>query len=258
MYYIRRYNLAEGVTFMDILKGQSFRWLIWLGLTVFLFRHAQKVSSKKELSFRDFTGYALVILGLVFASIILIAVTEMFRDGEGFSWHFLMNEYLPFFTFQKVPVYLLGYIAVAIILHLYFTNEQLLIQVQRLSEIKETNEKLYEALRSDIDDRATVLNIKIGNKRKIIPVEEISWVEADDYCVKVHTVSGEAYTMRSTLKALEEKLGDNFLRVHRKAIVNMNQVREFSLSQTPTLLLANDTSVPVSKANLKLVKDYIS
>ncbi len=64
--------------------------------------------------------------------------------------------------------------------------------------------------------------------------------------------------MRSSLKALEEKLNTNFMRVHRKAIVNMTMAKELNLSQTPNLTLNNDEQVIVSKRNLKSVKKYLS
>jgi len=127
--------------------------------------------------------------------------------------------------FSKGPIYILGYIAIAIILHFYFVSEELPFQVQELSELKDSNLKLYNELKSEINDKTTILNVKIGNKRRIIPVEEIQWIEADDYCVKLHLENGKSYTMRSNLKALENKLSLPFLRVHRKTIVNMTMVK---------------------------------
>ena len=106
------------------------------------------------------------------------------------------------------------------------------------------------------EDRSSVLNIKIGNKQKIIPFESIYWIEADDYCSKVHTKNDSAYTMRISLKALEEKLSNNFLRVHRKAIVNMNSVEEFKNNGSSLLVLKNKTEVLVSNSKRKFVKDY--
>ena len=143
-------------------------------------------------------------------------------------------------------------------MHLYFVNEQLQIKVQSLSELKRTNARLYAELKEKVDDRTSVLNIKIGNKRKIIPVDEVLWIEADDYCVKVHTTNQQCYTMRSSLKALSLKLDTNFLRVHRKAIANMTMIKELSLSQSPNLILNDNTEVPVSKSHLKTVRDFLS
>ena len=131
------------------------------------------------------------------------------------------------------------------------------IEVEQLSELKKTNTELYKKLSKHIDDKSTVLNIKIGNNRKIIYVKDICWIEADDYCVIVHTNNDAAYTMRSTLKALENKLSNNFLRVHRKAIANMDMAKELNLSQSPKLILQNNIEIPVSKSNLKMVKDFI-
>jgi len=199
----------------------------------------------------------LVILGLTFLSIVIIASTQMLQTESLFSFRLLWFEYIPFFIFQKALLFTLGYIAIAIIMHYYFAHEQLLIKVEELVALKKSHSKLYHKLSKDIDDKASILNIKIGNKRKIIPVDHIYWIEADDYCVKVHTKE-HTYTMRSSLKALEQKLDSNFLRIHRKAITNMNKVKELNLSNVPTLILKNDIQVAISKSNLRLVKDFIS
>ena len=217
-----------------------------------------KLNSKQDsLTISNYLKSLLYILGLVFLSILLISITQLLRTEAMFSFKLLMSEYLPFFTFQKALIFTLGYSAVTIILHYYFANEQLLVKVEELIKLKNTHTDLYNKLRKDIDDKASILNIKIGNKRKIIAVEHIYWIEADDYCVKVHT-ENDAYTMRSSLKALELKLGTNFLRVHRKAIANMSKVKEYNLSNSPILILENQTKVPISKSNLKAVRGFIS
>ena len=151
----------------------------------------------------------------------------------------------------------MGYIAITIILFLNYTKELLQIEVQSLEEIKKENKLIYQKLKASNSDKSKVLNIKIGNKRKIISVETILFLEADDYCVNVHTIDNPAYSMRISLKSLEEKLEHHFLRVHRKSIVNMRMVKEFKLNTKPYLLLNNNEKVFVSKSNLKLVKDFL-
>lgn len=257
LYYIKRFKIAEGVTFFDILKTQSYRWLIWLAFSFILvwYVKSQTTIKKATLSIFKLIG---IIFSLVLINIIVISLSQMMLSNVEFSLVELFSEYIPFFTYQKAPIYTLGYIAISLILYLYFENEKLQIEVQELSELKLTNSKLYKKLRAQVDEKSTVLNIKIGNKRKIIPVDQISWIEADDYCVKVHTTTNKTYTMRSSLKALEEKLNTNFLRVHRKAIVNMDLAKELHLANTPNLILQNETEVPVSKSNLRTVKDFLN
>lgn len=257
LYYISRFQPEVSVTFFEILKTQSYRWLIWLLLSLVLVWYfgAQLSKPKTTLHILKLLG---LIIGLVTLNLVIISLTSMLMSGDPFSMANLFSEYLPFFMYQKAPIYILGYIAISLILQLYFENEKLQIEVQELSELKLTNARLFKKLSATIDEKTTVLNIKIGNKRKIIPVTEISWIEADDYCVKVHTTSNGSYTMRSSLKALEEKLSSNFLRVHRKAIVNMTFAKELNISGTPNLVLDNDMHIPVSKSNLKTVKDFLN
>lgn len=257
LFYIKRFNLGNDVTFFGLLKTQTYRWFIWLALSALLVWFIKTNATKHALTLSNYVKYSLVILGLVFINIICISFAQALPDSN-ITLSSFITEYVTFFTFQKGPMYTLGYIAITIILHFYFINEQLQIEVQTLADIKQENKDLYQQLSTKIDDKASILNIKIGNKRKIIPVKDIYWIEADDYCVKVHTTSAQSYTMRSSLKALEQKLDNNFLRVHRKAIVNMTFAKEINLSQSPALVLENNVEVAVSKSNLKMVRDFIS
>ncbi len=257
LFYIKRFNLGNDVTFFSLLKTQTYRWIIWLVLSILLVWFVKTNATKQVLTLSSYIKYSLVILGLVFFNIICISLAQALLAEEPITVSAFITEYVTFFTFQKGPMYTLGYIAITIILHFYFVNAQLQIEVQTLADIKQENKDLYQQLSTKIDDKASILNIKIGNKRKIIPVKDIYWIEADDYCVKVHTSAVQSYTMRSSLKALEQKLDSNFLRVHRKAIVNMAFAKEVNLSQSPVLILENNVEVAISKPNLKVVRDFV-
>ena len=257
LFYIKRFNLGSDVTFFSLLKTQTYRWVIWLVLSTLLVWFVKTNATKELVTLSRFIKYSLVILGLVFLNIICISFAQALFAEEPITLSYFITEYVTFFTFQKGPMYTLGYIAITIILHFYFINAQLQIEVQTLADLKQENKTLYQQLSTKIDDKASILNIKIGNKRKIIPVKDIYWIEADDYCVKVHTSSAQSYTMRSSLKALEQKLDSNFLRVHRKAIVNMTFAKEVNLSQSPVLILENSVEVAISKSKLKVVRDFI-
>jgi two-component system, LytTR family, response regulator len=60
---------------------------------------------------------------------------------------------------------------------------------------------------------------------RIVPIQEIDWIEAQDYYVEVHT-AGRGYLLRRSLKQLEERLDPRrFARVHRSAIVNVARIQ---------------------------------
>lgn len=258
LYYINRYHLADDATFFGLMKFQALRWLVWLVYSFVLFVYSKKQAHQIKLTTLVIIRYFLLICLLVFLAIITISVLQLALSKTIFSLDILFAEFIPFFTFQKAPIYTLGYIAITIILHFHFTNEQLQIEVQKLSELKSSHLKEYNELRSNIDDKAKILNIKIGNNHKIIAVDAINWIESDDYCVKVHTTNGDSYSMRSSLKALELKLNNQFLRVHRKAIVNMNMAKSLNNSSSPSITLKDDSLIRISKSNLKKVKDYLN
>lgn len=68
--------------------------------------------------------------------------------------------------------------------------------------------------------------VKTGGRVLFIRADEIDWIEAADYYVKLH-VAGKVHMLRESMAALEARLDpDVFFRVHRSAIVNLERVRE--------------------------------
>lgn len=257
-YYITRYNLVEDISFLHLFKTHLYKWLVWLILSTPLIIKAQHNARETELKNADIRNYAIQILLLVATNIIIISFIELIRSGEPFSILLFTTEFLPFHTFQKVPLYVLGYFLLAVMLHFYFASKNLQVQVQEFGDLKKINSELYEKLSHTVTDRATVLSIKIGNSQKVIPMQEISWIEADDYCVRVHTRDSNSYLMRMSLKALEEILSSDFLRVHRKAIVNVTMIDTLESNGSHYLILKDLTEVPVAKSKLKMVKTSIA
>lgn len=255
IFYINTFNLpyANKITFNSLVKHQLLRWLIWLLYALLLWLFIKK-NSLRQFNIDQLLKISLLILLLTCLAIISIAILQFFINEEK-SINSLFTKYIPFYTFQKGLIFIISYISFSVGSYLHFTTKKLSIQLQRFSELKSTNNKLFEKLNTEIKEQESILNIKIGNKRKIIPIETISWIESDDYCVKIHTNNEVAYSMRSSLKDLEEKLKENdFLRVHRKAIINCKQVNEFDLKNN-TLRLLNTAEIKVSKTYIKVVKN---
>lgn len=84
----------------------------------------------------------------------------------------------------------------------------------------------------------------------VVPVDEVSWIEADDYYVTVHA-AGRRHLWRESLAALEARLDPRrFVRVHRSAIVNVDRVREVEHGRDGRATVRLDTGVrvPVSRS----------
>jgi two-component system LytT family response regulator len=67
-----------------------------------------------------------------------------------------------------------------------------------------------------------------GNHRvRLLPVEQITWIEAEGMYVRIHTREGGAHLQRALLRAIEASLDPRqFVRIHRSAIVNIDLVAE--------------------------------
>jgi two-component system LytT family response regulator len=100
--------------------------------------------------------------------------------------------------------------------------------------------------------------VKTGNKIKIIPADEIQYLEAADDYVKIHTKDG-AFLKNKTMAHFEQVLDpQQFVRTHRSYIVNVQLVTRLDPyeKESYTALLKTGMNVPVSKsgyARLKVV-----
>ncbi|UKJ07872.1 LytR/AlgR family response regulator transcription factor [Solitalea lacus] len=68
--------------------------------------------------------------------------------------------------------------------------------------------------------------VKIGDKILLIKTTDISHIEAGDKYVSLKTLKGDAYLTDYTLAVLENKLPDNFTRIHRSCIINTENLKE--------------------------------
>ncbi len=98
--------------------------------------------------------------------------------------------------------------------------------------------------------------VKTGGKIKIIPLEDIHYLEAADDYVKIHTHSG-AFLKNRTMSFFERALDPTqFVRTHRSYILNVQQVTRIDPYEKDSHLciLQSGAQVPVSKAGYVKLK----
>jgi len=258
LYYINRYQLLDDVTFTGLFKFQVLRWLIWLFYAYLLYLYCRRHTKTEQLRIVDLGAIFLLIIGLVILNVLTIPLVQMLMYLNTMTWQDYWQESVPFYAYQKAPIFTLAYIAFAIIITFYHKNKKLQFEVLKLGELKQSHSELYRHLSRSYADQVSVLSLKVGTRQKIIPTDTIRWIEADDYCVNIYSDNDTPDSMRTSLKALEKQLGPHFLRVHRGAIVNMNNVHEISSSKNSHVTLTDGTTVNVAQSKLKMVREYIA
>ena len=81
-------------------------------------------------------------------------------------------------------------------------------------------------LRRFVPKQTDSLEVMTGTGYVAIATAEIECLEADGNYLNVAHISGRTYLMRSTMHAAEERLGQQFVRIHRSMIVNRSRIRE--------------------------------
>jgi two-component system LytT family response regulator len=85
-------------------------------------------------------------------------------------------------------------------------------------------ERLADLLSATLP-RPRQLVVRDGGRTLVIPHDDIVWIEAEDYCARIH-LSGRTVLVRESLRALGDALDrDRFIRVHRSAIANAACIR---------------------------------
>jgi two-component system LytT family response regulator len=102
------------------------------------------------------------------------------------------------------------------------------------------------------------LSLRDGDRTVVLKVEDVSWIEADDYYVRIHSSRGR-HLIRASLTSLESRLDPRvFVRVHRTAIVNLEHVRESLDRDGLCLVLTDGSQVGVSRTRKSHVEALLS
>ena len=255
-YYITQFNLEGGtpISFWNILTGHFYRWVICTLLAIPLVLYIQK-NPIENVTKKSIVRYFVVFVTILALNIAIISMVQLFLNREAITLSRL-TEYLLFYTFQKGPVYFIAYLGLVAAVHYFMSTKVIQVKMQELSSLKATHEKIYLQLKSEsLSDTSPVIQVKTGTRLHYVAVQSIRWIEADDYCVKLHDHHQSTYTVRTSLKTLEDQLSAaTFIRVHRKAMVNKNFVQELDLKQTPKVILDNKEQIAIAQSRLKNVK----
>lgn len=145
-----------------------------------------------------------------------------------------------------------------------FTKERFDRAVQKWLDTKPTAEaKKDTALILDNIQTSSPKNervvVKTGNKIKIIPVNDIIFLAADDDYVKIHTSEG-SFLKNKTMAYFERLLGEeNFVRVHRSYIVRIDVITRIDPyeKESHLAILKSGEKIPVSKTGYPKLRQVL-
>jgi two-component system LytT family response regulator len=101
--------------------------------------------------------------------------------------------------------------------------------------------------------------VRDGSDVRVIPVEQVDYIEARDDAVAIHT-GGATHLKAQRLTILEERLdAKRFIRVHRSFILNIDRLRSIELyaKDSRIAILSDGTKVPVSRSGYARLRELL-
>jgi two-component system LytT family response regulator len=126
---------------------------------------------------------------------------------------------------------------------------------------KNKNERLGHLLEYLKEENPTSPRIALPlfSETRYVNINDIVHCKADNTYTQFVLTNGENVLVSKTLKEYADMLaGYSFLRTHQSHLVNMDYIKSWLREDGGTLLLKNNTKIPVSKLNRQKVKDILA
>ncbi|MBS1667952.1 MAG: LytTR family transcriptional regulator DNA-binding domain-containing protein [Bacteroidetes bacterium] len=130
-------------------------------------------------------------------------------------------------------------------------------QINMVQQKNNTQSLLESVAQSPAQSQRVV--VKTAGRIKIIPVEDIHYLEASDDYVKLHTKEG-SFLKNRTMGYFEQMLDANlFTRTHRSFMVNLQQITRIEPYEKESYLaiLKTGAQVPVSRTGYTKLKQVL-
>lgn len=139
-----------------------------------------------------------------------------------------------------------------------YSQERLNLAVEKLLQELGMNENKKDYSQIATPESANRIVVKDGTTIKILPVNEVLYIEAASDYVKI-TTQDRYYLKHGTMQHFEDTLSSAvFIRAHRSFLVNTAHIHKLELYEKGgyCIVLRNQAIVPVSKAGYTRLKAF--
>ena len=224
----------EAAAFLPILGWQLLVWLPWAGLY-----YAVRYLVRRLGTYQDarLTGLVLHVLAAI-----LIASIHL-------AWYWQVSSHVS--PFLDAPGTRFGVFAFFFVF--WFLIDLLLYWAILLRPEPEQN------TREQLENSATTERyaVRKGGAQYLVRATDIRWIEAQGYYAALHTDDG-SFLLRRSLTRLEDELDpENFIRIHRSTIVNVDHVNGLTTNDSGSCLvmLTDGTCRGVSRNGRRKLKE---
>ncbi len=124
------------------------------------------------------------------------------------------------------------------------------LEYTRLHQTLDKTDERITNLASSLGNRSEIrkLTLPYGQGFKMIDVDDIIYIEADSNYSVFHLSNHDKITVSKVLREFEELLpSDQFVRIHKSSIINLNHLKEYNSKNGLQALLKNGDNINVSR-----------
>ncbi len=119
------------------------------------------------------------------------------------------------------------------------------IRPQDNERLDERLDVFQQSMSSNKFDKITISAI---DGLYFLAIKDILRIEADDNYSHIYTTEGQRFTVSKTIKYYEDLLkGDNFFRVHKSHIINLNYMKKFVKGDGGYVVMNDEKEITVSR-----------
>ncbi len=127
--------------------------------------------------------------------------------------------------------------------------DKVIEHVKLFQNRNETDDRITN-LASSLTSRSEIrkLTLPYGQGFKMVDVDDIIYIEADSNYSVVHLNNHDKITVSKILREFEELLpGDQFVRIHKSSIINLNHLNEYNSKNGLQVFLKSGESMNISR-----------
>ncbi len=123
--------------------------------------------------------------------------------------------------------------------------------------VKHYEQKTITTAPTAVNDKNLVL-INHSKGFTLIDYKDIIWLEASDNYTNIFLNNNKKIVASKTLKEFEAILPTTvFFRIHRSSLINIDFIKEYSNAEGGTIIMADATSIQVSKARSQEFAEFL-
>jgi two-component system LytT family response regulator len=112
-----------------------------------------------------------------------------------------------------------------------------------------------ERVKSAIKKQKNILSVHLGCKILLLDAQEILYLQGDGNYTYVYTVQGERYLIAKTMKAIQNILNVNFLRIHKSYTIN--PIHLIARIGQDRVLLSNGKQLPIARRRIMEMQEMM-